>query len=272
MCAAVALAASAAAGGQEPAANGRIEFAVRVTPVSGQPEPARGLTIFLLSRSFREISREAEEKIPRPDLDAYIDTLAAGKELKDWMKKQHSVTITGADFRKRLTDDDLIRVPEFLEAYVKGNLLELTLGFPPPKSTPEERAEMSKNHGGYPKAYVVQIRKYLTAHPESRAPMDTILEEQDATKPWTIQESRWHERAHTLALQLAQSDYLASKTVTNLDGLGAFQAAPGKYWLSSLDGEALGGEQHLRWDVAVEVRAGSVARVDLTNLNAEKKP
>src|SRR5208282_1454921 len=188
--------------------------------------PARGLTIFLLSRSFREISREAEEKTPSPDLDAYIDTLAAGKELKDWMKKQRSLTITGPDFRKRLTDDDLFRVPELLEAYVKGNLLELTQGFPTPKSTPEERAEMSKNHGTYPKSYVAMLRKYLTAHPESRAPMDTILEEQDATKPWTIEESRWRERTHALALQLAQSDYLASKTVTNLDGQGAFQAAP----------------------------------------------
>jgi len=272
VCAATVLVAGAAAGTQESAAAGRLEFAARVTPASGRSEPARSLTIFLLTKSFRDIGHEAEEKTPRPDLDAYVDGLTASKELKAWMKKQHSVTIVGAEFHSRLDADDLFRVPEFLDAYVKGNLLALTEGFPTDKSKAQELKRNPQKYEAVRKAYEAKLRQFLAARPQSKEEMDTILEDKDASKPWALEEEHWRERRHARALEMAQTEYLAAKTVTDLDGRGAFQAAPGAYWLSSLDGEALGGEQHLRWDVAAEVRAGEVTRVELSNLNAVKKP
>jgi len=272
VCAAAAFFAGAAAGKLESAANGRLEFAAYVTPASGRSEPARSLTIFLLTKSFHDIGREAEEKTPRPDLDAYVDGLTGSKELKAWMKKQHSVTIVGAEFHNHLDVDDLFRVPEFLDAYVKGNLMALTDGFPTDKSNAQELKRNPQKYEALHKAYQDKLRQFVAARPQTKEEMDTILEDKDASKPWVLQEAHWRERCHARALEMAQTDYLAAKTVTDLDGRGAFQAAPGAYWLSSLEGEALGGELHLRWDVAVEVRAGAVTRVELSNLNAEKKP
>jgi hypothetical protein len=269
---ALVLVASAAAGNQESSANGRLEFVARVTPASGRTEPARGLTIFLLAKSFHDIGREAEEKTPRPDLDAFVDRLTCSRELKEWMKKQHSISLVGPEFHSHLSPDDLFRIPEFLDAYVNGNSSALNQGFPAPKYNSEDRTLNPQKYEANRKAYEVQLRKYLAGHADSLEGMDIILEQKDPSHAWGIEEMHWRERAHARALQMAQTDYLAAKTVTTLDGRGAFQAAPGAYWLSSLDGEALGGEQRLRWDVAVVVRAGAVISIELSNLNAEKKP
>jgi len=271
-CGAALLAAGAAAGNQDPATAGRLEFVVRVTPGAGRPEPARGLTIFLISKSFHDIGIEAEGKTSRPDQNVFIDHLEGSKDLKDWMKRQHSVTISGVEFRARVSADDLFKVPEFLDAYTKGNVSAMSIDFPKPKYKPSDRTKNPEKYEEKRKIYAVELRKYLEAHPASMEEMDTILEPKDPSRAWQVEEVKWRGRAHALALQLAQTEYLAAKTVTNLEGQGAFQAAPGEYWLSSLDGEALGGEHQLRWDVPVEVRPGRVTRVELSDLNNEKKP
>jgi hypothetical protein len=260
------------AAAQTSAERGRVEFVAQVTPASGRAEPARDLTIFLLSKSYREIQREAADKTPRPDLDAFVDQLHFSPELKAWMKKTRSVTLTGAEFRDRVSPDDLFRVPEFLDAYVNSNLTGLNQGFPSPKYNSEERTLNPRKYEADRKVYEVLLRKYLTLHPDSKDGMDIILSQVDPSNAWGMEQQRWRERAHERGLELAQTDYLAAKTDTNLDGRGAFEAAPGSYWLSTLDGEALSGDLHLRWNVGVEVRAGQVTRAELTNLNAEKRP
>ena len=271
-CAVALMACSLPAGAQASSERGRLEFVVRVTPASGRVEPARGLTIFLLRKSYREIRREADDKTPRPDQDEFIDHLQFGPELKEWMKKQHSVIIVGPEFRQRVSADDLFRIPEFLDAYVNSNLSALNQGFPPPKYDSEDRTRNPKKYEANRKAYEVLLRKYLAAHPDSKEGMDTILGQVDPANAWGIELMHWRERSHARALEMAQTDYLAAKTETNLEGAGAFEAVPGAYWLSTLDGEALGGELHLRWDASVEVRAGAVTRAELNNLNAEKQP
>jgi hypothetical protein len=260
-----------AAGQQADAQTGRLEFVAHVTPASGRTEPARGLTIFLLTKAFHDVESEAQKKTPPPDFEGFVEHTAFSKELKAWMKRERSVTISGPDFRKRVTEDDLIGVPEFFDAYVNGNLSGVNQGFPEPKYTNVDRDTDSKKYEKYHKEYEAQIRKYLALHPDSKDGMDTILEQRDPSPGWGLEVIRWRDQAHGLALQMAQTDYLAAKTETNLDGRGAFQASPGAYWLSTLDGEALAGEQRLRWDVAVEIRAGTVTRVELSNLNASKK-
>jgi len=272
LCAATLAFALASATAQSSPEQGRLEFVAHVTPASGRPEPARGLTIFLLSRSYREIQREAADKTPRPDLDAFVDHLTFSPELKAWMKKTHSVTLTGPEFRERVKPDDLFRIPELLDAYVNGNMSALHQGFPEPKYNSEDRTLNPKKYEANRKAYEVQLRKYLMLHPDSKDGMDTILAQVDPSNAWGMEEQHWRERAHAHGLALAETEYLVAKTDTNLDGRGAFEATPGAYWLSTLDGEALGGDQHLRWDVGVEVRAGQVTRAELNNFNAEKRP
>jgi len=257
---------------QGSAERGRLEFVIRVTPASGRFEPARGLTVFLLSRSFHDIRREVDEKTPLPDMNVFIDGLKFGPELKNWMKKNHTVTIIGDEFHKRVSPDDLFSIPEFLDAYVNSNMSALNQGFPQPKYNSEDRTLNPKKYEANRKVYEVQLRKYLALHPDSKDGMDTILGQVDPTTAWETELARRRERVRARALETVQTEYVAAKTETNLDGRGAFEAAPGAYWLSTLEGEALGGDLHLRWDVSVEVRAGTVTNVELTNLNAEKKP
>jgi hypothetical protein len=272
VCAAVLFFSLPAAPTQSSAGRGRLEFVARVTPASGRAEPARGLTIFLLNRSYRDIRHEAEEKTPRPDMNAFIDALHFSPEMKGWMKKNHTVTLIGPEFRSRVSPDDLFGVPEFFDAYVNSNLSGLYQGFPEPKYNEQDRRLKTKKYEANRKAYEDQLRKYLTLHPDSKDGMDTILGQVDPGTAWGIEEMHWRERAHARALEMAQTDYLAAKTETNLEGRGAFEAAPGSYWLTTLDGEALSGDLHLRWDVGVEVRAGEVARAELNTFNAVKRP
>jgi len=273
----LAFALSAAAAFSSPAAfpqaadKGRIEFTARVMPASGRAEAARGLSVFLLTKSFHDINQEALAKTPPPDFDGFVDHTAFSKEMKAWMKREHTVTVSGPDLIPHLKNDDITHIPEFFEAYMNGNLSGLNQGFPAPKYTVLDFEQNSPKYQKYHVEYEAQLKKYMMAHPESKEGMDTILEQRDPTKGWGVLLMQWGERARALAVEIAQTDYLAAKTETNLDGRGAFQASPGTFWLSTLDGEALSGEQRLRWDVKVEVRAGEVTRVELSNLNAEKR-
>ncbi len=90
-------------------------------PLEGLDEPVRGFPFFLLSKSFEEITREAEAAYPKPDMDAYIDKLEVSKELKAWMKKNHMMQLSGEDFIHKLKPADIMGVPEFFEAYLDRN-------------------------------------------------------------------------------------------------------------------------------------------------------
>lgn len=251
---------------------GRVEFSVVLTPVSGRPEPARQLTIFLLRKPFREILREAEEKLPQPSLADFLAPMQASKDLKDWMIKHHTTVISGPEFRAVVTTDDVIRIPEFLDAYVASNLSGLNQGFPEPKFSPDDRLNNPKKYEAAMKLYEPKLRKYIAEHSDSLETMDTILNQLDPSPGWHAVLARRRERARQDALIVAQTQYLAAKTDTDLQGRGAFEAAAGRYALSTLEGEALSGNLHLRWDVPIEIREDEVTRVELTNLNAEKKP
>jgi len=257
--------------GQAPADKGRLEFVARVTPASGKSEPARGLTIYLLTKSFHEIDREAQEKTPPPDFEGFVNHTAFSKQMKDWMKREKTVSVSGPEVRNHLTNDDIINIPEFFEAYVNGNLSGVNQGFPEPKYTTLDRDGNTKKYQKYHVEFEAQLKKYMVAHPESKEGVDTIMEQRDPSKGWGVEVMRWQEKARALAVEIAQTDYLAAKTETDLEGRGAFQASQGTFWLSTLDGEALSGERHLRWDVKAVVRAGDVTRVELSNLNAERK-
>src|SRR5215469_15746451 len=101
--------------GAQSAPNGRVDFVALVSPTGGQPEPVRQMTFYLLRKSVEDIRSEAAKLIPGADLDPFIDGLDVSPELKAWMHKHNSVRLSGEEFTKSLTPDDIVAVPEFLK-------------------------------------------------------------------------------------------------------------------------------------------------------------
>jgi hypothetical protein len=74
-------------------------------------------------------------------------------------------------------------------------------------------------------------------------------------------------------IDLAEREYMAAKANSDLNGRGIFAGlAPGRYWITTLNTPALAGDARLRWNVAVSVRPGETARIELSNLNALESP
>lgn len=260
--------------GSARAQTGTIEFTVIVTPASGHPEPARGQMIFLLRQSFQQTRKQAEKEEPKPDLDKFVDALNQSPELKAWMKRMHTTTVIGGPFHNMLTADDMIRVPEFLHAYVEANLTEAgaDLGFPKPKYRAQDKTKKPAKYEEDRKQYFESLRKYYEKNPQSADTIDVYLSDSDHTAEWERVVDAWKRKAEERAIQEAQSNEFVAKVETDLQGHGVFHVPPGTYWLSTLAGYAVGADAHLRWNVPLIVEAGSVTRVELSNVNAERSP
>src|SRR5260370_37913053 len=102
-------------------ASGTIEFVARVAPSTGRAEPARQVTFYLLRKSFNEIRKEAEAAAPKPDMEKFIAGLKVSKELKEWMKQKKTVALDSPDIVPMLKADDILKVTEFYDAYLKAN-------------------------------------------------------------------------------------------------------------------------------------------------------
>ena len=251
------------------AQTGTVEFTARVTPAAGRPEPVRGLPFYLLRKRYAEIRKDADGSEPKPDLDAFIDHLQVSKELKAWMKRTHSVSLSGEEFTHRLKVDDVMNVPEFFNAYLERNAGDRSVGFPTAKYRPSDAQKDPQKYEKQKQEYLEAIRKFLTANPQSTDGIDLGLTQIDPSHDWEQIEARRLPAIHRRALELAESRYLAARTETDLDGNGAIRdVAPGDYWLSTLDIDATIGDVRLRWDTPVTVRAGQTTRVELSNINA----
>jgi hypothetical protein len=248
---------------------GAVEFTARVTPAAGRAEPVRGLPFYLLRKSYAEIRKEADATEPKPDLNAFIDRLQVSKELKAWMKRTRSVSLSGEAFIHRLKVDDTMNVPEFFNAYLERNVGDRSVGFPAPKYHPNDAQRDPQKYEKQKQEYLDAIRKFLVTNPQSADGIDLGLMEIDPSHDWEQLEARRLPAIHRRALELAESRYLAARAETDLDGNGAIRGvAPGEYWLSTLDIDATIGDIRLRWDTPVTVRAGQTARVELSNINA----
>ncbi len=251
------------------AQTGSVEFVARATPSSGIAEPVRGLPFYLLSKSYADIWKEAEESQPKPDLDAYVDKLDVSPALKAWMKNTHTASLSGEEFIKLLTVPDIMNVPEFFKAYVDRNAGDQSIKFPQPKYTPRD---MQKNPDRYEKLhqeYLDAVRKFLTANPDSTSGMDLNLDSIDPGPAWRTIAGKRDPAVKSRALELAQTRYLVAKTETDLDGRGALRGvAAGNYWLGTLEIYATIGDAHLQWNTPVRVIAGKTVYVELTNSNA----
>lgn len=250
---------------------GNIEFTARVAPTGGRPEPVRQLTFYLLRKSLEDIRADAVRQSPPPDMDKFIDALDVSPELKAWMKKHHSVQLSGEDFVKSLTPDDILDVSEFFKAYMAHNEAYRGAGFPEPKFKKKDLESNPEKYKAQKEEYEAAIRKYIAAAPDSKKGMDLEILDLNPAAKWESMERKQHQSVEAGAFRLAEERYLVSHTDTDLDGHGAFAGiAPGMYWIGMLGTEAISGDVHLNWDFPVTVRRGETARVELSNLNAAR--
>ena len=251
------------------AQTGAVEFTARVTPAAGRAEPVRGLPFYLLRKSYTEIRKEADASEPKPDLDAFIDRLQVSKELKAWMKRTHSVNLSGEAFIHRLKVVDIMNVPEFFNAYLERNVGDRSVGFPAPKYRPNDAQRDPQKYEKQKQEYLDAVRKFLVTNPQSADGIDLELTQIDPSHDWEQLEAQRLPAIHRRALELAESRYLAARAETDLDGNGAIRGvAPGDYWLSTLDIDATIGDVRLRWDTPITVRGGQTTRAELSNINA----
>jgi hypothetical protein len=250
---------------------GNIEFSARVAPTGGQPEPVRQLTFYLLRKSLEDIRAEALQQAPAPDLDKFIDGLDVSPELKVWMKKHHSAQLSGADFTKSLTPEEILNIPEFLKAYMGHNAAFRGLGFPEPKFKEKDRTANPEKYNAQKDEYEAAIRKFIAHSPDTVQGMDVELITMNPYPKWETLEGKQRQLLDAGAFRLAQERYLVAHTDTDLEGHGSFAGiAPGNYWIGMLGTEAISGDVRLHWDFPVTVRQGETARVELSNLNAAR--
>lgn len=255
-------------GGAAKAGAGALEFSARITPTAARAEPVRQFTFYILTKSYTEIVKEAEEKDPVPARDEFIDGLKFSPELRAWMKKKDTLDLAAPDMDKLISPDDILGVPEFLLAYQRSNSGGVTVGFPRPKYTDLDRAKEPEKYKKLREEYLAALMKFLRKHPETMAGMELELEGISPQRKWDVLLGERRKRVLRAAPELAQLKFLARKADTDLEGRAAVSGLPpGEYWISTLNLEANAGDMHVRWDVPVKIQAGQTARAELTNLN-----
>ena len=248
-----------------------IEFTARVAPTGGQPEPVRQLTFYLLRKSIEDIRAEVLQTTPAPDMDKFIDSLGLSLELKEWMKKHHSVQLSGEEFTKGLTPEEILDVREFFKAYMTHNAAFRGIGFPGPKFKEKDRTSNPEKYNAQKAEYEAAIRKFIARSPDTVKGMDLELIDLNPNAKWESMQRKQRQLLDARAFQLAQERYLVARADTDLDGRGSFTGIPaGKYWIGMLGAEAISGDVRLHWDFPVAVRPGETAQVELSNLNAAR--
>ena len=271
---AIFLACAVLAGAPRVAAqNGAVQFTARITPSGGVDEPVRSFPFYLLRKSYADIEKEAAASYPEADMNAFIDKLDVSPELKKWMKKNHWVNLSGGEFVKKLTANDIIDVPEFFSAYVDRENGDATVTFPQPKYKPEDKKKDPEKYARLKKQYYDAIRAFFAQNPDSADGIDLALGEINPTTKWDIIRAKDQADLERRTAQLAQGSYLAGRGETDLDGQGFIRGvAAGTYWLSSLDISATVGNSRAQWDVPVTVQAGKTVYVALSDINSVPPP
>lgn len=255
--------------GQDTRATGGIEFVARVTPTAARSEPVRQFTFYLLKKSYANILREAEENDPVPDRDQFIASLSVSQPLKDWFKAHNLVDLTTPELDQILTGEEIISIPEFLDAYLRANSGGVTAGLPKPKYSEDDKKKNPEKYKRQRQEYLTALRKFIDGHHTSLVGMETQLDAVSPHRRWAQLQAEQRRRLVRRAPELAQTRYLLAKVDTDLDGHASLAGIPaGTYWLSTLGLDAASGDSRLRWDVEVNVQPGQTARLELTNLNA----
>ena len=250
-------------------AAGSIELSAYVSPSQGQPEPVRGMTFYLLSRSLSDIRKELGSTEDVTDLDHFVEQLDVSAELKSWIKKHHRIDLVGRAFTKELTADDIVGVPEFLNAYMNQNGAALHAAIPAPKYKKGEEQKDPEKYKRQLEEYHEALRRFIQANRDSLDGLDAELRDVNPHSRWVLLQREQQRRLEQRVMQVAQTHYLVAMATSNLSGRASFDnVLPGQYWISNLDTPALAGDLRLHWDVAVSVPEAKTARLELSNLNA----
>jgi hypothetical protein len=249
-------------------ATGALEFTAHITPTAARPEPVRQFTFYILTKSYTDIVKEAEEKDPPPARDAFIDSLKRSPELTAWLKSHDTFDLTSPDVDKLLSPEDIIHIPEFLLAYQRSNSGGVTAGLPKPKYTDAIRTQHPEKYEKLKQDYLTALLKFIRNHPESVSGIELELDAVNPQRKWAALQSERNKRVQRATPDLAQLKFLAAKADTDLEGHAYVSGvAPGNYWISTLNLEANAGDMRVHWDVPVKIEAGQTTRVELSNLN-----
>jgi len=252
---------------QSAGQTGYLEISTHVSPSGGHPEPARGITIYLLRKSYDAIQKEAGAAEPLPKMDDFIAAQELSPQLKAWMVKHQMVELSGPAFPKAISPDDVLDIPEFKEAYMSRNVGDRTVALPQPKAREADKQKHPEKYQQAVDDYITALKLFIKNNPDTLSTMYVALEEKDPGHRWRKILSDRKTRVHKHALELAQVKYLAGQTDTDLEGRGRIDGvAPGNYWLSTLDNEAIAGDVHISWDTPVHVSSGRSA-AELSNVN-----
>ena len=248
---------------------GRIEFTAQIAPTGGRPEPVRQMTFYLLSKSLDDVQAEALQAEPVPDLNKFAESLSVSPELKTWMKAHRTASLSGPDFTKSLTAEEIVGVPEFLNAYMERNAGFKGVGFPKPKFREKDRESNPEKYKREKEEYTNSLRKFIEGVPETVQGLDADLTDINPSAKWEHLKATQRERLASRAIEIAQQRYIQGQADTDLDGRGAFPGvAPGDYWISMIGVPAISGDVRLGWNLPVTVRPGETTRVELSNRNA----
>ncbi len=249
-------------------ATGTLDVSVHITPTSARPEPVRQFTLYILSKSYADITREVEGADVLPTRDEFIDKLKCTPQLKKWLKAHDVMDLTMPDFDKLVTPVEIMEVPEFLAAYQRSNSGGVTTGMPVPKFREADREANPEKYAKLKEDYIKALKKYVETHPATVSGMELELAGVNPKMDWDRIHANHKKRLLQLAPDIAQTKYLVVKADTDMDGRVTYAGlAPGTYWVSSLNMDAASGDRRLNWDVAAKVQAGQTTRIDLTNVN-----
>jgi hypothetical protein len=253
----------------QASASSSVELNAYVRASQAQPEPVRGMTFYLLSRSLSDIRKEVATADSMVDLDHFVAQLDVSAELKDWMTRHRRVDLAGTDFTKQVSPDDVVGVPEFLTAYTSQNGAALHAVIPEPKYKKGEEQKNPEKFKQDREQYRQALRRYIQANMDSLEGIDAELRDVNPYSRWTKLQSEQQRHLEKRVMQLAQIHYLVATAVSNLSGYASFDNVPtGQYWISNLDTPAFAGDLRLQWDVAISVSPAKTTRVELSNLNA----
>jgi hypothetical protein len=246
-----------------------LEIVARVKPTAARPEPVRQFTLYLLTKSYVDIAKEVEAGDVVPPRDEFIDGLKVSPELKEWLKAHEVMDLTEPDLDKVVTPDDIIKVPEFLLAYQHSNSGGVTNGIPKPKYKDADKTAHPEKYEKDKKDYYTALKKFMQQNPGTISGIELELDGVNPQRKWAMLQSNHKKRIQKLAPEIAQTKYLAAQVDTDLEGHASLHGiAPGNYWISSLDLDAIAGDARVRWDVPVTIQSGQTVRIELTNLNA----
>lgn len=250
---------------------GAIDLSARVTPTGARPEPVRQFTFYILTKSYAEVVKEVEGGDALPTREEFIDKWKCSPELKKWMKAHDTLDLTSPDLDQVVTPDDIMKVPEFFDAYERSNSGGVTKGLPAPKYRDTDKQANPARYQKLRDEYLATTRKFIETNPHTIQGLEIELNGVNPEPAWNKLHSDHRRKVAQLAPDTAQVKYLAGKAETDLDGHAVVNGlAAGTYWVSSLGIDAASGDRRLVWDVQTKVAAGQTTRLELSNLNASE--